>query len=552
MEVGHASQEPALELSVRRALRRQLPERHALFLAERLCNDKPYPSSFALYAEALAHYGKHREAVNLLAKYWKQDMECRYWYALCCVELNEMSAAYQALSFLQRELPSEKDRSRTNRSSRTDSGLPSEGGAGSVPWLAEGLYLLGRVLRTSNTRMDQAAECFRRALELDPFLWCCVEELSSLNKYIEFFAPTVLAPSGKEEKHTTMEEDPAELERLISNWKANPPRSSLDAFHSLATIHALIEAYHAREAIALVATLPLELQNAPSVIKWKGRAFLEAGALHECVRTFEQYLVLNVPGPLDGLEYYSTALWHMRRDVELNALARHALERDRFSATTWCIAGNAFSLQRDPDSAIEFFLRAAQIDPRSAYACTLAGHEYLYLDNYEAAMRCYQDALCRNSRHYNAWFGIGQIYQRQEKFRLAEKHYQIALDLNPHNSMLWYYLGHVVRVGGARDSDALHSLERALQENARNPVARFELCKLYMQIGRLHDAWKELCALRETVPREAAVYYQMGVVARELGINKTAELFSMALDLDPKQPLYRQALLSLEGSRPLS
>jgi anaphase-promoting complex subunit 3 len=538
--------------SVRRALRRQLPEHHTRFLAERLYTEAPSAETCALYAEVLAQYGKHREAADLLTKYWQQDIECRYWYAICCVELNELTAAYQALSFLLHEIPRERARDEEKRAVHPNAGSGSANGRRSVPWLAEGLYLLGRVLRSSNTRIDQAAACFRYALELDPFLWCCVEELSSLNKFLDFFAPRAIVSFGKEEARSESVVRATNVERWIAVWKAHPPMSSLETFHALALVHALVEMYRSQDAISLIDSLPNALQESPSVLKWKGRAYLEAGALHECVRTFEQYQSLNKSGSLDGLEYYSTALWHMRRDVELNALARHALEQDRFAASTWCIVGNAYSLQRDPDSAIEFFLRAAQIDPRSAYACTLAGHEYLYLDNYESAMRCYQDALCRNNRHYNAWFGIGQIYQRQEKFRLAEKHYQIALDLNPHNSMLWYYLGHVIRVGGGRESDALHSLERALQENPRNPVARFELCKLYMQMGRFPHAWKELSTLREMVPREAAVYYQMGIVARELGIDRTAELFSTALDLDPKQPLYRQALLSLEESNVMS
>lgn len=538
----------ALECSLRRALQRQMPEEHVFFLAERLCAEKSTAESFALYAQALAQYGRHRQAVDVVAKYWQQDLECRYWYALCCIEVNELAAAYKALSFLLQENANENLTKEVRSSLNNARGLPSERSL-SVPWQAEGLYLLGRVFRLSNTRVDQAAQCLRRALEIDPFLWCCIEELSSLYRYIDYFVPEMFGISGKEEQVFQSGRSSLRLDNCILRWKTRSSGSPQDNFQALATVRALVEGYHCREAVALIATLPLALQQAPVVLKWQGRAYLDAGELSECARTFEKYLSLNRSGSLDGLEYYSTALWHMRRDVELNALARYALERDRFSAATWCIVGNAFSLQRDTDSAIEFFLRAAQIDPRNPYPCTLAGHEYLYLDNYDAAMRCYQDALYRNSRHYNAWFGIGQVYQRQEKFRLAEKHYRIALDLNSNNSMLWYYLGHVIRVGGGREVDALNALEKALEMNPRNPVARFECCKLYMQIGRLQDAWKELYQLRNMVPREAAIYYQMGVIARELGLKNAVELFSIALDLDPKQPLYRQALLSLDETQ---
>ena len=40
-----------------------------------------------------------------------------------------------------------------------------------------------------------------------------------------------------------------------------------------------------------------------------------------------------------GMEVYSTVLWHLKRDVELAHLAQEALARDRRSARAWAIAG---------------------------------------------------------------------------------------------------------------------------------------------------------------------------------------------------------------------
>ena len=47
-----------------------------------------------------------------------------------------------------------------------------------------------------------------------------------------------------------------------------------------------------------------------------------------------------------GMEVYSTVLWHLKRDVQLAHLAQEALGRDRRSARAWAIAGNCFSLQK--------------------------------------------------------------------------------------------------------------------------------------------------------------------------------------------------------------
>ena len=50
-------------------------------------------------------------------------------------------------------------------------------------------------------------------------------------------------------------------------------------------------------------------------------------------------------------------------------------EIDKFCPETWCVVGNCFSLQKEPDTAIRFFQRALQIDPTYTYANTLCGHE---------------------------------------------------------------------------------------------------------------------------------------------------------------------------------
>lgn len=53
-----------------------------------------------------------------------------------------------------------------------------------------------------------------------------------------------------------------------------------------------------------------------------------------------------------------------------------------------------------------------KLDPNMAYAHTLSGHEYVDIEDYEKAKRCYEYALNVDQRHYNAWYGLGRIAQR--------------------------------------------------------------------------------------------------------------------------------------------
>lgn len=50
--------------------------------------------------------------------------------------------------------------------------------------------------------------------------------------------------------------------------------------------------------------------------------------------------------PVQGLEVYSTVLWHMKKEVEVSYLAQEAIAQDRRSPQAWAIMGNCFSLQK--------------------------------------------------------------------------------------------------------------------------------------------------------------------------------------------------------------
>jgi anaphase-promoting complex subunit 3 len=57
------------------------------------------------------------------------------------------------------------------------------------------------------------------------------------------------------------------------------------------------------------------------------------------------------------------------------------------------------------------------------------------------AILSFRSALLLNDRHYNAWYGLGSIYFRQERFELAEYHFRRALQINGESSVLHCYMG---------------------------------------------------------------------------------------------------------------
>merc|ERR1712070_1104616 len=113
-----------------------------------------------------------------------------------------------------------------------------------------------------------------------------------------------------------------------------------------------------------------------------GRAHYEMVNYPEAERAFEWARRID-PTRLEGLEVFSTVLWHLKKEVELSFLAQEAVAIDRLSPQAWCVMGNCFSLQKEHETALKFFKRALQLDANFAYAHTLCGHEYFANEAFE-------------------------------------------------------------------------------------------------------------------------------------------------------------------------
>ena len=56
-----------------------------------------------------------------------------------------------------------------------------------------------------------------------------------------------------------------------------------------------------------------------------------------------------------------------------------------------------------------------------------------YLNQPREAIQMFQAALDLDPRQYNAWWGLGDVFQRQEDFSQAKYNFLRALDINPSN-----------------------------------------------------------------------------------------------------------------------
>ena len=255
----------------------------------------------------------------------------------------------------------------------------------------------------------------------------------------------------------------------------------------------LLSKYYCSEASEAFRKLPVEQFQTAYILCLMGRCHYEMVEYVEAERYFQWSRRLS-PDRLEGLEVYSTVLWHLRKHVELSYLAQEAIALDRLSPQAWCVMGNCFSLQREHDAALRFFQRALQLSTTFTYAHTLCGHEHFVSEDVEKVMvlkyheqsyvmlteltgpcrqglASYRNAIRIDERHYNAWYGLGTIYLRQEKYSMAHYHFKKAKDINPRSSVLFCCLGmanHKLK----RNHEALALLDTAIRMDSKNPLAK--------------------------------------------------------------------------------
>eukprot|EP00826_Nyctotherus_ovalis_P059859 TRINITY_DN8361_c0_g4_i1.p1 TRINITY_DN8361_c0_g4~~TRINITY_DN8361_c0_g4_i1.p1 ORF type:complete len:321 (+),score=86.17 TRINITY_DN8361_c0_g4_i1:1391-2353(+) len=270
------------------------------------------------------------------------------------------------------------------------------------------------------------------------------------------------------------------------------------------------------------------------VLTQLGRALFESLRYTEAEKAYKEALSVD-PCRLEGVEYYSTCLWHLKKHVDLCTLSNQVLKVSLFSPEAWCAVGNLFSLQKEHETALKYFKRAIQLSPHCAYAYTLSGHEYAANEDFDNARKCYQKAISCDERHYNAFWGMGNICLRQEKYDQAIQYFRHAIKINSKSSVLHTYLG-MTYFHNKQPNEALTCFERAEKLDPENPLNKYQKATVLLSMNKLTEALGVLEELRVKVPKEAPIHVLIGKIHKKMG-NKDKALahFNMAMDLDPKE-----------------
>ncbi|CAN7001066.1 unnamed protein product [Brassica rapa subsp. trilocularis] len=290
--------------------------------------------------------------------------------------------------------------------------------------------------------------------------------------------------------------------------------------------------YNCQEALLVYQKLSEKQYNTHWVLMQVGKAYVE---LQDYFNADSVFTLAHQKSPyaLEGMDTYSTVLYHLKEEMRLGYLAQELIAVDRLSPESWCASGNYYSLRKDHEAALKMFRRAIQLNDRFTYAHTLCGHELAALEDFEEAEKCYRKALSIDTRHYNAWYGLGMTYLHQEKFEFAQHQFQVALQINPRSSVIMCYFG-IALHESKRNDEALKMMEKAIVADARNPLSKYFKANILADLGDYHRALEVLEELKDSAPHESSVHALLGKIYKQVKLYDKAVLnFGSALDLNP-------------------
>ncbi|KAI9795641.1 MAG: anaphase-promoting complex subunit cdc27 [Candelina submexicana] len=323
-------------------------------------------------------------------------------------------------------------------------------------------------------------------------------------------------------------------------------QSLLELFIKLGSGYFALKHYQCQDAISIFNSISPQQRETPWVLAQIGRAHYEQASYLEAERVFMKIKKIT-PSHVKDMEVYSTVLWHLKNEVELAYLSHELIELDRLSPEAWCAMGNSFSLQRDHDQALKCFKRATQLEPKFGYAFTLQGHEHVANEEYDKAQVAYRNGISAEHRHYNAWYGLGKVYEKMGKYEIAEKHFRTAATINPTNAVLVCCIGMVLEKLKNPKAALLH-YTKACDLAPRSALSRFKKARVLMTLQEHHMALMELKILKDVAPDEANVHFLLGKLYKTLHQKaNSVKHFTTALNLDPKAAAYiKDAMESLE------
>jgi tetratricopeptide (TPR) repeat protein len=220
-------------------------------------------------------------------------------------------------------------------------------------------------------------------------------------------------------------------------------------------------------------------------------------------RTYSKNELLNGSFPPKGTVYVVKA-----DDVPLAAVVK----RENYFMPD----GYKYNDAHNADSAIYFFTKAVQYNPKDEEAVRMLGQAYLNKGSIDTAEKYFDKAIEIYPENYTAWSNKGMIYLNKKEYAKALTFFKKATDLKRNYTEAYYYAS-VCEFSQSNYAGAIPYLEAALKNNGNLPEIYYNLGIAYLNTGSYNKAEQALNGALSMNPKMANAYYALAETYQKLG-----------------------------------
>jgi len=173
-------------------------------------------------------------------------------------------------------------------------------------------------------------------------------------------------------------------------------------------------------------------------------------------------------------------------------------------------------------------------------------------ESFERVVANYRKVIAEDPNVIDAWFSLGNAYQREHRWKEAIEYFKKALQLKPDYDLPVINMANCYQRLGD-DEAALAGYEHYLTIDPKNAHVRYQAGEIYLDKGDVARAEQNFTQALEIDPRVAAARNALGVIAFRRGDLVTAERevrAALAQKSDVRLAHYNLALIAEERNDP--
>ena len=193
----------------------------------------------------------------------------------------------------------------------------------------------------------------------------------------------------------------------------------------------------------------------------------------------------------------------------LAGLSEDTNKSQRATAERFYTLGLGFLSRDDCETALAYFKKATDADPKYAEAWAQSGFCHEKLGRHNEALKASRQVITLRPDSAESYFNMGLAYFYSNQFRESIDAYKQALRLDPDNAETYYALGLAYGKLGRTDDEIL-SYRRAVRVRMDYANAYERLGQAFAKVNRFNDVVWALNKLIQLKPGDARAYNSLG------------------------------------------